>query len=780
MNSRFARIFFIIIITSVVTSCSTKLVPKKKCLLNKTSIKCDNKNIDQSDLRSYMKQKPNHKIFLIIRFHLGIYTIGNSIGWPKFLKRWLTTIGEEPVIWDDYLTKQTTRQMSIYLKNKGYYDALVYDSIKGKGKKKVDVFYVIKPGIPFSINKVDYLENKISNQEIDSVIRSDRENSLLRQGGLFDIDILQNERERVSTKLKNLGYYNFSKEYVYYHVDTIANGHKADVFLGIKPFMQGDDTLKEIPHKKYKINNIYLYPDFDPQKAMQSANYLSEFDTLAIDKYPNFYFVKNRNMRLKPEVITQSVFLNKGEMYKLSDVEATYNRLTTLQTLKLVNIKFTETDSSLSGNNEIRDNYFGYLDCDIQLSQATQQSYSVALEGTNSSGNNGGGLNLTYRHLNLFRTAAVYNLSLIGALEAQTGVSVEDESTFNTVEYGTELSVVIPRFVFPIKPKNFEKRFDPKTNISLNYNYQRRPDYTRRIITASFGYSWKASDYVTHTINPLELSSVEVPVKDESFVEWIDSLNLTHSYEDHQILDFNYTYIFNNQKINKRKNFVYFKAELETAGFLLKGINNLLGGSRDSTGSYELLNTVYAQYVKADFDFRYYQMAGENNQMVYRLSVGAAYPYGNMNTLPFSKKFYTGGANSIRAWHVRSLGPGSFNSSDLIYPNQSADIKLEANLEYRFKMFWVVEGALFLDAGNIWAINKYDDREGALFEFDEFYKEIAIGTGFGTRLYFSFLRVRADFGLKIRDPAEAERWIIGNRKYAYEDWTLNIGIGYPF
>lgn len=778
-------VVFMAVIVLFSASCNpARHIPENKYLLNKTKIKADDKNINTSELEPYLKQKPNRKMLMFFRFHLAMYNLskrGKERKWKKWIRK---TIGEEPVIWDRHLTKQSKQQLKLYLKNKGYYYAEVSDSIVFPEKQRVNVIYEIEANKPYTIREIKY---EVDDNEIDSLIQANRAESQLKKGIRFDVNILQNERARIARMLKKNGYYNFTREYIFYKADTALENYQVDVFVGIKPPVKRHwvENGNEKPrHLKYKINEVQVYADYDPKKALQLENsYFRHFDTTRFSDEPlrNILFFHEDEFVVKPITIAQGIYVYKDSLYNLTNVEETYRHLSSLGVFRLVNITFTEIKNTGGGN--------GLLNCRIQLTPATQQSYSAELEGTNSSANIGLAGNLVYRHKNLFRGAEMFDLKARTALESQRDAS-EDGKTFNTVEYGIESRIMLPKMLLPFFDRyNFIKRNDPKTIITLAYNYQRRPDYTRTIANTAIGYYWQSSRFVSHIIKPIDFNIVKLPAIDSAFIHSIKNYNIRYSYEDHLIFAANYSFIYNEQDIKKKRDFIYFRANLESAGNVLTLSNVLLKNPRqepqDTTdeGSYTLFNTRYAQYLKADFDFRYYQRIDQRNNLVYRFFTGVAYPYGNLKTLPFGRRYYSGGANSIRAWQVRTLGPGSFQQDTAMqFPNQTADIKLEANVEYRFKMFWVIEGAFFVDIGNIWAINQTDNREGALFEFNDFYKEVAIGTGLGLRLDFSFFVFRFDFGLKLREPSAdlGKRWIPFERAYTNDDWTFNIGIGYPF
>ena len=455
-----------------------------------------------------------------------------------------------------------------------------------------------------------------------------------------------------------------------------------------------------------------------------------------------------------------------------------------LNIFRIINIFYKETDAN-NRNQQL-------LNCYIQLTPYTTQSYSVEVEGTNTSGNVGVAGNINYKHNNLFKGAEIFDLKLKGALQLQRAV-VENQTSqvlFNTIEFGTETKIDIPKFLLPLNSEHFYMKYYPKTSISLSYNYQKRPDYTRSIANFGFGYYWKSSKFSKQIVKPIDVNYVNIPYITTEFDSLITGTYLENSYKNFFIPEASYSFIYNSQSLKKHRDFMFFRANLEASGNSLYSLYDLFSEPKNKDGSYELLGLRFSQFVRADFDLRYYNVLDKSNTFVYRAYAGLGVPFGNSEVLPFVKQFYSGGATDIRAWQVRSLGPGSYKVPPLVigndtintYPNQSADFKLEANYEYRFDLFWILQGAFFIDAGNIWSINKKDKREGALFKFNKFYKDIAIGTGLGLRFDFSFFLLRFDLGVKARDPLEPRNngWILGYRKIKYNDWMFNIAIGYPF
>ncbi|HAH22779.1 MAG TPA: outer membrane protein assembly factor, partial [Prolixibacteraceae bacterium] len=468
----------------------------------------------------------------------------------------------------------------------------------------------------------------------------------------------------------------------------------------------------------------------------------------------------------------------------LRNVEKTYRALNRLKQFKAINIGFVETNSITSDSIPL-------LDCKMQLSPLPRKNFSVDVEGTNSSGNLGVAGNFNFQHRNVFRGAEVFDFQIRGARERQLALINNNSKNFNTSELGFETSLTFPKFLSFIKWKKMFNFQIPETKLSGGFNYQHRPDYTRSITNIKFGYNWKTSAYHFHTLNLIDLNYVILSNPDSVFINSIKNLYIKSSFTDHLISASNYTWMYNTQDVNKREDYKYFRVNLESAGNLLSLYSMLVNKKKtadtiNNINYYEILKVRFAQYVKSDFEYRYGHMINKMSSVVGRTFVGIGVPFGNFDVLPFEKKYFTGGANGIRAWQVRSLGPGSYKPPLIdgkpTYPNQSSDIKLEANLEYRFKLFWLMEGAFFLDAGNIWAINSRDNREGAVFKVNEFYKQIAVGTGMGLRFDFTFFLFRLDLGMKMRDPSleAGKRFIPGNYRFSTDQLNLSFAIGYPF
>ncbi|MGM0667505.1 MAG: BamA/TamA family outer membrane protein, partial [Bacteroidota bacterium] len=473
----------------------------------------------------------------------------------------------------------------------------------------------------------------------------------------------------------------------------------------------------------------------------------------------------------------QSLYIKPGDLFQLTNMDRSQDHLNSLQSFRLVNIGYSDPGT-------VEDWEHGELplDCVIRLTTVTQQEFRVELEGTNSAGNLGGAVNLVYQHKNLFRGAERLNIKLKGAYET---LSEQVSGSRSTQEYGFETSLTLPRFFLPfLEKEEFIKKYNPKTVITAAYNYQKMPVYTRTVANASFGYNWQGNRFTRHSVYPLQLNVVNLPFIDPEFEMSIDTTSyLAYSYKDVFLLGGNYIFVFNNQNIKKARDYWFIKLTGEVAGNLLS-LAYRLGDVEPGEGdNYEIFGQPFAQYARADIDMRYNRRLNDVSSVVYRGFVGVGVPYGNSRAVPFEKQYFSGGANSIRGWQVRSLGPGSYTPVSRTFFNMTADIKIEFNVEYRFKLFWILEGALFLDAGNIWTFYEDEDRQGTQFKFNSFLRDLAVGTGTGMRFDLNFVILRADLGMKLRDPQlpDPPRWILQRRDLNFrDDFTLHISIGYPF
>lgn len=766
------KIFFVFLTLYGLSSCSsTKYIANNEYLLERVKVKVNSGKINTSEVRKNVRQKPNTRILGVARFHLGLYNLSGRNEKKRFNK-WLRSIGEAPVVYSDFLTDRTAFQMKSYLNNKGYYDALVTDTVVFK-KKKAYVRYDITPGEVTTVSNYHFrdVSDYINNELPDSIalmqrVLDDTLHTLLRRNMPLDMEILEQERERITKMLKEDGYFNFSKNFIQFYADTAYTGNPnlSHVFMGIQ-----NSPADSNAYRKYEIGNIDVNFDYDPMLLLSGKD--ASYRDSVVDGIGVLYRGK---LKIKPNVIIETIQFKQGEFYNVQKVIDSYSRLQALNLFKSVDIKFEPKDL---------DGEIPRLDCHIRLTPLKRQSYNVFLEGTNNSGNIGVGGNFTYNHRNLFKGAENIRFSVWGALKKER--LNEKGSVFSTKEIGAELKLVTPQFWMPVFwLEDFRRNFAPKTSMSLSYSYENTPYYSRQIGSAKFGYLWRKSDKRwRYNFDLVDFNYVLMKDVDAGFINGLINEYVKSAYTDHMILSANFSAIFSDQQLNTKSNFNYFRTNIESAGNLLLGLDKIFGAKKITTETeryYKQLGVRYAQYVKMDGEYRFNHYINKANTIVYRMFLGGGYPYGNMKVLPFEEAFYCGGANDIRAWQMRTLGPGSYSTTDR-YPNSVGDFKLEVNIDYRFKLFWLLEGALFVDAGNIWNINKFEDRPGTMLGFD-FYKQIAVGTGAGLRLNMNFFLLRFDWGIKMCDPSkpEKQRFVLFDNGKWMKNTVFNIAIGYPF
>jgi outer membrane protein assembly factor BamA len=777
-NIKYLRILPVAALLVVaISSCNpTKYVPKGETLLVENHIIINNDNIKKSEILPYFRQKPNKRIFGV-RFHLGLYDLSNikKDRWPH---SWLRNIGEEPVIFDPYSTIKSKDQIKSYISSKGYFDGQVMETIETANRRS-KVYYNIDLKPAYTIRNIYY---DIADTGLTRIVFFDSINSLIERGKPYDAGILQAERSRLERFIRDFGFYSFSGDNINFRIDSTIGSRKVDIYYGIKKLMKFDSNNNPVfvPNTLYKVRNIYIYPDYIPKEMLAGGDvYQRSFDTI---NYNGYYFITNlKRPNIKFDVIIQALYIKPGTTFNVSNSERTQIHLMSFKTYRLVNIRYNETSGNLTVP---RDS--GALDCIIQLTPISKQSFTVELEGTTSGGNLGGALNFIYQNKNLFHGAEQFNLKLKGAYEAfsQSGSGIK-----STQEYGVETSLRLPRFLVPFLEKGiFIKKYNPTTTIQAAYNYQNLPVYTRTVANATFGYLWKSGDYQTHIVNPFQLNLVRIPFIDPDYYKNVieKSSYLINSYKDVMISGGTYSFIFNNQKIKKSRDNWFVRFNAEAAGNLMQVFKKLTNSKMVSDtifNHYNIFGQPFAQFVRTDIDIKYNRIINDVSSMVYRGFFGIGIPYKNSLAMPFEKQYFEGGANGIRGWQVRSLGPGSYVPDSTKYINQTGDIKLEANIEYRFKLFWILEGALFVDAGNIWAIKEDKNRPGAQFRINNFYKDIAVGTGFGMRFDLKFVLLRTDIGLKLRDPKlpADTKWIFSRPgSLNTSNMSIVIAIGYPF
>lgn len=714
---------------------STKFVSEGEYLLHSVKIEADSRDVDVSALTSYIRQNPNSKWFSLFKVGLGTYSLAGRDS-TKWVNKRLKKIGEKPVIYDSLLAQRSCNDLMVALQNMGYMNARVTVEQQIKGKK-ITALYKIHTGPPFFVRSVNY---DISDQQILNLLQSDAYSKTnVYVGSRFSINVLDEERDRITNFLADRGYYRFHKEHIRFTIDSVRGSKLVDVTMHILPYKLNNDA-EELAHPVYYIQNV---------------NYLNGNDG---------------KLHLRQSVLENNTWIEKGKTYSASDLQHTYNNFGRLPVVKYTNVKYIQVpDTTL-------------LDCNIQVSTNKPYSISFQPEGTNTAGDLGAAASLTYENRNLFRGSETLSLQLRGAFESITGLEGYQNQDYK--EYNVEAKLTFPRCLLPFVSKEYRRASSAMSELSLNYNMQNRPEFHRRVFSAAWRYRWNdVRRQLTYRADVLDLNYIYMPWISETFKhDYLDSVSnrnaiLRYNYEDLLIMRIGFSLAYNNNNHALRAN-------IETAGNLLHAASNVLGLKKNDHEQYTLFNIAYAQYVKADFDYTHVLRFDKHNELALHADFGIAYPYGNSTILPFEKRYFSGGANSVRGWSVRGLGPGGFkgNHGAIDFINQTGDMKIDLNAEYRTFLFWKFNGALFVDAGNIWTLRNYADQPDGQFRFDRFYKQIAVAYGIGLRLNFDYFILRFDMGMKAINPAYSD----SNEHYALlhpnfsRDFAFHFAVGLPF
>jgi outer membrane protein assembly factor BamA len=681
------------------------------------------------------------------------------------------------------LVEQSVNELRRFYINKGYMNAEVSATIDTSRHKKAVVRYNVVSNTPFRI--LDY-QIQLDDPKIDSIAKleasppsflsrafrmyTDDYTSLVKDSALFDRDILDRERQRITNLLRQRGYYAFNRDYLSYLADSTLQRNMVDLDLLLKPFrlQKPDGNVVDTVHRQYYIKDVSIVTDYNPLTLEEDT--ALRHDTVSVGNLHILYGKNGRSIR--PSVLRRSNFIMPGQRYDERTVEQTYASFATLRALRNVNIRFSEVEE----NDTMK------LNCTILTSPAKLQGVGVDLEGTNSAGDFGFATSLNYQHRNFFKGSEVFSAKLRGAYEALSG---KHEGSSNFWEFGAETSVLFPRFLFPFLNENFRRKIRATTELKLSYSVQTRPEFKRAIASVNWNYIWqdRSNMQARHVFKLLDIDYVHLPEISQSFKDSLPETTLLYNFTDQFVLGTGYTYSFNNYNPqNRLRNTHSMRFSFEMAGNLLYGLSKITGADKDEEGRYELFGINYAQFVKGDVDFSKSIVLDSRNKLAFHVGVGVGYPYGNSKMLPFERSYFSGGANSVRGWSVRSLGPGSMPEDSVkSFAQQVGDIRLDLNLEYRTKLFWKFEMAAFVDAGNIWTFHKDETRPNGNFDFSRFYKEIALSYGLGLRLDFDFFLLRFDTGMKAYNPQQSgkRKWAILHPNFK-NNFAWHFAVGYPF
>lgn len=742
-NFGFTILPFLLIILLISSCGSSKYVPTGKYLLEKVEIKSDTKAISPASLEPYIRQKANSKWFSIFKIPLATYTLSGRDS-SKWINRTLKKMGEEPVLFDSTQAKLSVEDLRKAMQNQGYMHAKVDFSTKIH-KNKLKAIYVLHPGEPYFINNVKY---DIQDEQVAKVLSNYRNSQLLKKNSFtiglqknsrFTVATLEEERKRITDILLDSGFYKFHKDFIVYTADSASNANDINLTLRLLKYRASNDA-PEIPHPRYTIRKI---------------NYMGGYGS---------------TLHLRRKVLENATVLKEGKTFNQSALQSTYNNFGRMPAVRYTDIQFNEVpDTTL-------------LDCDIRLSTSRPQTIAFQPEGTNTAGDLGAAASLTYQNRNIFRGSELFSIQFRAAFEAITGLEGYRDENFE--EYNIEAKLQFPRFIAPFLSKEFRKRSNASSEMSVSWDLQNRPEFHRRVFSLAWRYRWSNPDkHLSYRLDIPDLNYVYMPWISETFKhDYLDSVSnrnaiLRYNYEDLFIMRLGFGITYNNGDNAMRMN-------IETSGNFLNAFAHAFSFKKNDNGQHTLFNIAYAQYVKFDFDYTRLIHFDTRNTLALHTDFGIAYPYGNSNILPFEKRYFSGGANSVRGWSVRELGPGKFRGTDgrIDFINQTGDLKLDLNAEYRTYLFWKFDGALFVDAGNIWTLRNYPEQPGGQFKFDKFYQQIAVAYGLGLRLNFSYFILRFDAGMKAINPAyrtQQEHYAIFHPDMN-RDFTFHFAVGLPF
>lgn len=710
---RYSYIPFSILLLT--TACSTgKYVQEGEYILDKVAVVSDQSDYNAAPLSQYVRQKEKPKLFSLFR----------------------NPFSRKPVIYDTLQARLSCQNLMTAMQNEGYMNADVSLYTETKGKK-LKATYLLHPGQPFLIGKVNY---DIQDEGIQQLLHLDQtDNQQIKPGMRFTVETLDNERKRIAGLLSDNGYFRFNKDFIHFTADTVMGRKDIALTLQLRKYKSNSNS-PEVDHTRYLIRDV-LFQSNDSDR-----------------------------IHLRKQVLLNATAIKAGRPYDTSALQRTYNNFARLQAVKYTNIKFAEVpDTNL-------------LDCHIQISTNKPSTISFQPEGTNTAGDLGAAASITYTNRNLFHGSEQLSIEFRGAYEAITGL--EGYQDQNYTEFSVETKLVFPRFLAPFLSKSFRRRQTASSEWAVSWNFQNRPEFHRRVFSSAWRYRWsEPKHHLNYRFDLLDLNYVYMPWISSTFKrDYLDNAEnrnaiLRYNYEDIFIMKAGFTVSYTDGVDAVRANF-------ESAGNLLNGVSKGFGFKTNSQGQHTLFNIAYAQYVKLDFDYTHLFQFDKRNALALHAGLGVAYPYGNSTVLPFEKRYFSGGANSVRGWSVRELGPGKFKGTDgrIDFINQTGDVKLDLNAEYRSSLFWKLQGALFIDAGNIWTLRNYAEQPGGQFKFTEFYKQIAASYGMGLRLNFDYFILRFDMGMKAINPAyesEKEHWSIFHPKLS-RDFDFHFAVGLPF
>lgn len=722
----FLRIAIYMAVLLAAFSCSTtRVLQDGEYRLASNKIKVENdRKFNEARLQPYLKQKARGWTPFLYVYN---WSNGKGKGWDKFVQK----VGVAPVVYDPDMVDSSIENIANHLEYLGYYGSKVTGTVAVR-KKRVKVTYDVELGRRYVIDGISY---RLPEGELAEEFLKDTASVTIHKGDYLSEAALEAESARSSKVLRNKGFFGFSKNYYFFEADTLANPGMASLEMAVNEYTRNETENDAVPLRRFRINDVTV--------------------------------TRSKSLKINPKVIMDLNTIIPGNVYSETDVSNTYTRLSALRVFNSVNIEMTKV-------------YTNLVDCNISLTQSKLQGFKLNLEASsNSSGLFGVSPQLSYYHKNIFRNGEWLNLSFMGNFQFKFNDDV------SSTEFGVSAGISFPKFL-GLPYRLFKGPSIPRTDVNISYNYQSRPEYTRNIISTSYGYNGSLRGRFFYQFYPLQLNIVRLFNLDPAFYKNIsDDPFMRNAYQDHFDLGAGtMLYYTTNSDVNPKTSFFYTRFQLDIAGNVLSAFKPLM--KRDESGAGIIWGTPYSQYVRAEVQVgKTWRFGRKDGQAIAtRFLAGAGYAYGNSTALPFEKHFYSGGANSLRGWSARSVGPGlAPKDSTFIIPNQTGDMKLEANVEYRFNMFWKIAGALFVDAGNVWTLRDDvgpDSSRSSRIDIADFGQSIAMNWGAGIRLDLDFLLLRVDFGMRIHDPARSQKWLTPRQWFERNGYALHFGVGYPF
>lgn len=717
-------------------SCSTtRVLGDGQFRLADNKVVVDNdRKFNTKEIESYIKQKPNSYIIFGWNPFLNIYNWSGKNA-DKGINKFLRKIGTAPVVYQPSQVEASVENINRHLEYLGYYGSDVRSEVRVNGKR-VTVTYSVTLGRRYRIGNVSFA---VPDGEFKEDFYADTAAVSIRPGDFLSEDALEKETERAASMFRRKGYFGFTKNYFSFEADTLARRDTADLLMTVKEYTRNQTAEYARPHRKYFFGDVSISYDND--------------------------------LKFNDRVLKNICTIRPGAMYDEREVNTTYSRLSALRLFSGVNVALNPRDS-------------GIVDCDICLTKSRMQGFKVNLEGsTNSTGLIGISPQVSYYHKNIFHGGQWLNLGFLGNFQFKY-----DDRSVKSNEFGVSAGLSFPEFL-GLPNSIFHGPSLPRTEINASYNYQNRPEYTRNMISTSYGYSGSLRNgKFFYQFYPIQAKIVRLTNLDPNFYTTLSGNPfMRDAYQNHfDVGSGLVAYYTTSTALVPKETYEYARLQLDASGNVLSLFNKAM--KSDEYGSRLIWNTPYSQYIRTELTLGKTFVFGKNGgqALAIRLLGGVGYAYGNSSTIPFEKQFYSGGANSMRGWQARALGPGHAKAdTTFVIPSQTGDVKLEANLEYRFPLFWKLCGAVFADVGNIWTLKETDGDKGSHththFTLKNLAGSLAADWGLGLRVDLNFLILRIDMGMKLYDPSQdTDRWRAPSQWLKKDGYSLHFGVGYPF